>query len=1035
MATNESFAFPLFSKGQVLKSEDLNSIPQYVDEQDRLTRSLLIGAGVLQGLEMDWQGTQITVTKGTGVSSKGYLFYLPEPLTFTHYDVATLSSKQLSEFLPEWAFPAWKLSKDGKNPLPDSDATEMQCRCLLALRDLKFNGNVGSGCYNGFGAPSKNVGVVTDFYLVGKDLLESLPKPPVTIDKKVVLNDLPVLWLQRLGLDNARLDLTQITDLSAFKKAYEKVCSVGIADIAKAFLVLETNKGKDLDPTSELVFGNLTETLGKLLTSCLTDSGYRLPYFYELLEDLVKAYQELFSLGDILLPAESGIVEEDWFPKFLLLGGVGDCQAQCRTPRYCAPGCGQMPNERLLKARFLYSRLHALLKNASFEDLPKVLKITPGKGYAEPLSKRAIPFFYKKEVRPTWSFELFRQEKSWLIPSYTPGKSEPPYDDPLLYELESWGFFRVEGHANTPLQDAIAKIEAERSRVNVSFDIVCVPLSEATRKLMPDTVFDDLESAFHQLRLEWILGLQLGANRLDLKKFLEEMEGTHLHQLDILRLEQLATATQQEEDVCKYDVARHLYETWTNRVTPPLFSKFAEHHPGLEHLGGVQPGGTLVLVYDNLMVMPDGPFIEGEKKAASRVIPQVVLADFCLPYLCCNQPKPTKLTEIFACFSPKKLCFDDEPKEIFTWPTGGRILVSANDKPIPNAAVISTANGKWHFVPSRLPADVYSPQGIADVSLRFLNSGKTIVVQSVRVSRITVGFRLSAFQVISPNQSAEGIQIVVDEIVPETAKSYRWSLVWLKGEDQLGDTITLPELDTNKRPWQTPIVMNETPTQVRVELIVFSEHGCSASFEQTAFIAFSRPMDETGGKTKSKGGNGGNDKPTDKSGKGDSSKQKDKPNDTNSGNPISDMAHLFDVQEVLNRRLNQYKKQFTALRSEGGGANNIVWLRASFFFFLSPDKETTPLRYQECSDLLLGDFEILDPREQDRRRLLLEVLTHCYLDNLFAFGQRHFDINSLPNWKVLEQNGIDVNLLFKHWQMEELGARFTTPSPGRVASR
>lgn len=44
-----------------------------------------------------------------------------------------------------------------------------------------------------------------------------------------------------------------------------------------------------------------------------------------------------------------------------------------------------------------------------------------------------------------------------------------------------------------------------------------------------------------------------------------------------------------------------------------LFSKFQEEHPGLEHLGGVAPGGTLVLAYDDA---------------------GTVLGDFSLPYRC-----------------------------------------------------------------------------------------------------------------------------------------------------------------------------------------------------------------------------------------------------------------------------------------------------------------------------------------------------------------------------------------------------------------
>jgi hypothetical protein len=56
-----------------------------------------------------------------------------------------------------------------------------------------------------------------------------------------------------------------------------------------------------------------------------------------------------------------------------------------------------------------------------------------------------------------------------------------------------------------------------------------------------------------------------------------------------------------------------------------LFHSFTQQHPGIEHLGGVVPGGTFILVYDT----------------ANRVV-----ADFMLPYFCCEvvekeAPEPT----------------------------------------------------------------------------------------------------------------------------------------------------------------------------------------------------------------------------------------------------------------------------------------------------------------------------------------------------------------------------------------------------------
>jgi len=68
---------------------------------------------------------------------------------------------------------------------------------------------------------------------------------------------------------------------------------------------------------------------------------------------------------------------------------------------------------------------------------------------------------------------------------------------------------------------------------------------------------------------------------------------------------------------------------------PELFSNFVKKHHGIEHLAGVEKGGTFILVYS------------GAKKDDQKAID--VVADFSLPYLCCtNQqcieiPAPEKL--------------------------------------------------------------------------------------------------------------------------------------------------------------------------------------------------------------------------------------------------------------------------------------------------------------------------------------------------------------------------------------------------------
>ena len=79
--------YPKFVADQVLTAKSLNQMFGYLEEQQRLTRSTLIGIGILCGLEVELNDsfTELTITEGVGVTSEGYLVPFPET-TYTFYN-------------------------------------------------------------------------------------------------------------------------------------------------------------------------------------------------------------------------------------------------------------------------------------------------------------------------------------------------------------------------------------------------------------------------------------------------------------------------------------------------------------------------------------------------------------------------------------------------------------------------------------------------------------------------------------------------------------------------------------------------------------------------------------------------------------------------------------------------------------------------------------------------------------------------------------------------------------------------------------
>jgi hypothetical protein len=81
--SNNSNTYPVFERNQVLTSTQLNNLVFYLDEQNRLTRARLIGMGIVCGLDVvyDKSNNKITISKGTGITSEGYLINIGECVT------------------------------------------------------------------------------------------------------------------------------------------------------------------------------------------------------------------------------------------------------------------------------------------------------------------------------------------------------------------------------------------------------------------------------------------------------------------------------------------------------------------------------------------------------------------------------------------------------------------------------------------------------------------------------------------------------------------------------------------------------------------------------------------------------------------------------------------------------------------------------------------------------------------------------------------------------------------------------------------
>ena len=70
--------YPVFEGSQVLTSEQLNDLFSYLDQQNRFTRSKLIGIGIVCGLQITTTSNSVVLSKGLGITSDGFLIKMPD---------------------------------------------------------------------------------------------------------------------------------------------------------------------------------------------------------------------------------------------------------------------------------------------------------------------------------------------------------------------------------------------------------------------------------------------------------------------------------------------------------------------------------------------------------------------------------------------------------------------------------------------------------------------------------------------------------------------------------------------------------------------------------------------------------------------------------------------------------------------------------------------------------------------------------------------------------------------------------------------
>jgi hypothetical protein len=533
--------YPIFEVNQVLSNSSLNQVFSYLDEQERLTRANLIGIGIACGLEIRLEVTAtekiIHLSKGCGVSTQGYLLVAPEDEALKSYREYPTTELDYPAFKDGAApYSLWEMFPAGEpNTTPlGSPPDFLNDKAVLLFLELKKEGLRNCSPNDCRDKGSEVTATVRRLLIKTDDLKKIIDAAnALAVEQKFTVVEealrerlvLPDLRLPRYNAPNTG-PATSNEVLAAFlavfhnhRLAHDTAEALAAAYQAFKPVLQETYPANP--------FADFMTNFGFLDNVPTTTAQVRfLQYYYDLFDDLLKGYDEIRGQGMELLCAccpPSGLFERHLMLGVLFPGSVTNPESYRHRflPSPALGGCGERTQalvqlfRRLKEMITRFTNNPPLPQSSGESQVDGQIRITPTRWGQAPLSHRTIPYYYRQTGAPPlyrlWNPEKTRRNRDHHNLSYRSDEYSPAapvfVSQPLRYDLEPYGFLRVEGHLGKHYQRVLATLLFLKTRYRLPIEIIALRTGAFDENMPVDFSkeacrFRDLESLYDTLREE-----------------------------------------------------------------------------------------------------------------------------------------------------------------------------------------------------------------------------------------------------------------------------------------------------------------------------------------------------------------------------------------------------------------------------------------------------------------------------------------------------------------------------------------------------
>ncbi|MDQ6969603.1 MAG: carboxypeptidase regulatory-like domain-containing protein [Mariprofundus sp.] len=517
--------YPIFEDNQVLTAAHLNQLSNYMNGQDRSTRNSLLGVGIVCGLDISLHGLadkpELHISKGTGITSEGYLLKLAK-MVLTYYrpyvDPVGYAAFQkdddqiaLWEILPS---PQNLAADDSIKRLDASVLKDKAVMLYLECLDVDIGVCTGSNCDE----KGRRFELCVKALLIDLSDLAWLRQQAAS--NNVVQQQINCRFQLPIVRMGRRLDLLAYgrdINLKHIADSYRSLIEIFIKSLVDA--VLAAGQCYQLLMQADHDISLSASRLQDKIKQMMNKNDLSIQYCYDFLKDLELAYEEyrqaLFALSVQCCP-DSGL-----FPKHLMLGTLSDpvdCKPSSYRQSFLYSPILNAQQQMFERAKHLYLRIQQMIESV---DMPEwqsnvtkkhsSIRITPGRERSECLGRREIPYYYSaqglKGLSRLWDYDLCRRGEHETVLSYHRygNKALPDFvHKPLEYNLDSYNFFRIEGHLGVQLPAAIRSVEQQIQRLNLPFKILALKLGGLSSHYDFNCRFEDIQLSYGQLRSELI---------------------------------------------------------------------------------------------------------------------------------------------------------------------------------------------------------------------------------------------------------------------------------------------------------------------------------------------------------------------------------------------------------------------------------------------------------------------------------------------------------------------------------------------------